>query len=225
MTYHPSPASPAGISCARAGRVKKGMSLHQSSAAEPFRPPRHIRTNVVLYCPCAAQHQPRRTSAIHPQRACNLAVRLLHKTPNQQDMSFSRMQDAEAPPPQDRPSRLTDPPSPPRASVEAQSGPWQPFRLRAIFGRSERGAPEEGHTRLGLSRCCSGSVCISEAVHPAVPSLLPVLAMSPARQLRNSRVQLANHILADIPYSSSRIVRLTLSGNFAFSLGLAPVPE
>jgi hypothetical protein len=32
---------------------------------------------------------------IHPQRACNLGARPLHRRPNQQDMSFSGMQDAE----------------------------------------------------------------------------------------------------------------------------------
>lgn len=50
-------------------------------------------------------------------------------------------------------------------------------------------------------------------------------AMSPARQLRNSTIRLAIHILADIPYSSFTFVSLTLSRNSVSFLGLAPLPE
>lgn len=95
---NPSPASLAGVVRARAGRAKKGMSLHQSSAAEPFRLPSNIFA-LMLCSTALVRHSTNREGlrAIHPQRTCNLAARLLHKTPNQQDMSFSRMQDAEHP--------------------------------------------------------------------------------------------------------------------------------
>lgn len=128
--------------------------------------PRHIRTNAVLCCPCAAQHQPRRTSAIHPQRACNLAARLLHKTPNQQDMSFSRMQDAENLPPPHRPPGLTDPPSPPRASLEAQSRPCHPSAYGPFLGRVNVVHPKRG-TRLGLSSVYHRSSPPCSAIFPS----------------------------------------------------------